>query len=168
MDRLRTTTEQLSVMQEMYDAALFEVTQSPTVKTEADYKREQVAVAREKLNVFVNTEILEREFTQFMLFNGIEIESFSFSPATGAVSAIKLNDIPVLRAETGGDLPPDELVSLVFNIAARSEDVTNIMLLSEYVNGIYSYRLMNMNISRGRDGGSNIANYTIEALLRTD
>jgi hypothetical protein len=172
MERRGLLADELEMMRSQYEDTRRQADQALARQALAGELREELQAEREKLNLFVNIETIEREFTQYMLLNGMVIQSVAFSDAGRArddLETLLLSDIPLIRAETGGGLPPNALVTLTLTISVRGDNLQTILGLTDYINDIYSYRLMNININQsGRGEGNYSVTYTVEAVLRTD
>ncbi len=167
---LRDETEaQLQASKEMYDVASQQFMQAEVIRSQVEAVQILIDRATERLKgydnrfrVFTETEDLEGEFTLMMLEKGIAPESFTMSSEN--------------YRGLGGVQKESDLVKFQIIIEGTGM-LKDLLLLPDYVNDVFSYRLTEMEITVGEedeeDGGISIigstqyqAQYTIEALLR--
>jgi len=168
-EKLGSAADQLEVTRDMYESTKARALTAPVVKAQADEQKALMEELGERLEIFVDTEILEREFTRFMVDNNLATGGISFSIGSGgAIRTLYFQDISALRRAIGS-LPDNELITLVLNISAKATDLPTILKLPEYVNGIYSYRLLSAGITAGdARNPETSATFIVEAILRTN
>jgi cell division protein FtsL len=169
LEDLGIAIEELESTTAAYEAAKEKVDASAALAAEADTQKVLLRETAAKLGVFSDTEILEREFTRYMLDNNIKTEGVAFAMGGGSnVETLVFDDIHIYRKDLG-ELPDTELLTLVMNVRAQSRnlDLSSLLGLPNYVNGIYSYRLLNANFDISHKPDSeHTANYVIEVVLR--
>ena len=98
------------------------------------------------LRPFLSTEDLESEFTVFLLQNGLTPNS--------------------VMLETD-DASTDELLKFNVTVSAEAGSIDDVMSLTEYANGIYSFRLAQMDMSENISESGYSVDYIVEASVRT-
>jgi hypothetical protein len=142
-------------MQDAHDRALIELdalrsrqlnvmTQEaaiPRLRGSIGHMTSDIEMYREKYAVYTFPEQLEADFTTFLLKNGITPErvTLQFNEAVG------------------------NTIKFTVTVSANSMFINNQLLLADYTNEIYSYRLTRMRLNES--GGNTAGEFTVEAVL---
>jgi hypothetical protein len=100
-----------------------------------------------KLRHFDEIEFVDREFTEFLLKNNIQIESFLFEDLSEASDNFTA------------------LTPLRLTIEGKAQSLETMMMLPDYVNDVYSYRLVEMEIKAGEPASHDVI-YVVEMIMR--
>jgi Tfp pilus assembly protein PilO len=115
-----------------------EIMSVPEMQARVDELSVMLEEYRERLTPFVETENLEYDFTQFLIKNGVN---------------------PVSVMLTHNAQVRGEMTGFTVNINANASYIDKLLLLSDYANSVYSYRLTRMRLADG------VGTYTVEAVL---
>jgi hypothetical protein len=121
-----------------------EVMAVPGLRNSIAVMAERLELQRERHTPFFHTEILVDDFTQFLINNGMEAH----------------DSVMLRNTDTQNRTDTDDLHRFTIDVETRTPYISIFLLLADYVNSVYSYRLTEMNLS------GDVGKFTVEAVLR--